>query len=171
MALANAISSASPFRRSQGSTSCNRPTRPKIRSLSTAERAACRKIADAAKSPAYSQAERNGERLHRSNAWQTSQTDRNQDVLVSRISYFTTTMTSRFFEGRLLLFDLRGGIATDATYSFTVRRTSKSRSALDFAGRGTLIILRVIPSLLKRITSRKSGGSARNRQGRPFRLR
>ena len=66
------------------------------------------------------------------------------------MSYFTTSVTDRFFEGRLLLFDLVGGIATDAIYSLTVRRTSRSRSSLDFAARATLIILRVIPLLLNR---------------------
>jgi len=81
--------------------------------------------------------------------------------------YFTTSVTERFFRDWHLLFDLRG-IATDATYSLTVRRTSSSRSALDFAGRTTLIILRAMPFLLKRVTSCKSGGSAGNRQGRPF---
>src|SRR5262249_11807931 len=48
-------------------------------------------------------------------------------------------------------------------YSLTVGRTSRSRSSLDFVGRATLIILRVIAFLLRRVTSRKSGGSAGNR--------
>src|SRR5262245_43054434 len=61
------------------------------------------------------------------------------------VGYFTTSVIEPLFEGRLLLFDLSGEIATDATYSLTVRRTSSSRSALDFAGRATLIILRVMP--------------------------
>src|SRR5215472_9633612 len=65
--------------------------------------------------------------------------------LTAPMAYLRTSVTTRF--GERLGF-LGRGTATEAMYSLTLRRTSRIRSASDFAGRATLIILQAIRCLL-----------------------
>lgn len=79
--------------------------------------------------------------------------------------YFSTSVTTRF-EERLRF--LGRGTATEAMYSLTLRRTSRIRSASDFAGRATLTILQAIGCLLNKATPRRSLGSWWRALGKPL---
>jgi hypothetical protein len=74
-------------------------------------------------------------------------------------------VTTRF--GERLRF-LGRGTATEAMYSLTLRRTSRIRSASDFAGRATLIILRAIERLLNKATPHRTSRFLLSGFGKPF---